>query len=76
MLRYADDMELEDAVSTAIRTLKEGFEVRSCVLLLMMLILLQGQLNERNIEVAVVRADKLFRILTPDGVHDYLQELQ
>lgn len=26
--RYSDEMEIEDAISNAIRTLKEGFEVR------------------------------------------------
>eukprot|EP00698_Gefionella_okellyi_P004322 TRINITY_DN14000_c0_g1_i1.p1 TRINITY_DN14000_c0_g1~~TRINITY_DN14000_c0_g1_i1.p1 ORF type:complete len:234 (+),score=54.63 TRINITY_DN14000_c0_g1_i1:70-771(+) len=58
--RYSDDLELEDAVSTSIRTLKEGFE---------------GQLDENNIEVAVVERG-LFVIKSASNVRDYLQELQ
>ena len=57
--RYSDDMELEDAVHTAILTLKEGFE---------------GQISGQNIEIGVVGADRTFRILTPSEVADYLLE--
>jgi len=58
--RYNDDIELEDAIHTAILTLKEGFE---------------GQMNETNIEIGVVGPDRQFKILTPNTVKDYLQVL-
>ncbi|URE22439.1 hypothetical protein MUK42_18116 [Musa troglodytarum] len=44
--RYTDDMELDDAVHTAILTLKEGF---------------QGQISGKNIEIGIVGADRKFR---------------
>ncbi|XP_054811544.1 proteasome subunit alpha type-2-A-like isoform X3 [Prosopis cineraria] len=44
--RYTDDMELDDAVHTAILTLKEGFE---------------GQISGKNIEIGIIGADKKFR---------------
>lgn len=59
--RYSDDIELEDAIHTAILTLKEGFE---------------GQVTEHNIEIGVVGEDKVFRTLTPAEVKDYLTELE
>ena len=59
--RYAADMELEDAVHTALLTLREGFE---------------GEMNKDNIEVAVVGADKTFRVLTAAEVADYLAEAE
>ncbi|KAK2458019.1 proteasome subunit alpha type-4 [Trifolium repens] len=43
--RYTDDMELDDAVHTAILTLKEGFE---------------GQISAKNIEIGIIGADKKF----------------
>ncbi|KVH95782.1 Proteasome A-type subunit [Cynara cardunculus var. scolymus] len=59
--RYTDDMELDDAVHTAILTLKEGFE---------------GQISGKNIEIGIIGADKTFRVLTPAEVEDYLQEVE
>ena len=60
--RYAEDMEIEDAIHTAILTLKEGFE---------------GQLTENNIEIGVVRtSDPVFRSLTPEEIKDYLAEVE
>jgi 20S proteasome subunit alpha 2 len=59
--RYHEEMELEDAIHTALLTLKEGFE---------------GEMTETNIEVAVVGADKKFRLLTPHEIRDYLLEAQ
>ncbi|KAK1273873.1 Proteasome subunit alpha type-2 [Acorus gramineus] len=44
--RYTDDMELEDAIHTAILTLKEGFE---------------GQISGKNIEIGVIDSEKKFR---------------
>lgn len=58
--RYQDDMELEDAIHTALLTLREGFE---------------GEMNGRNVEVGVVsKADGKFRLLTPAEIQDYLDE--
>ncbi|KAL4853064.1 Proteasome subunit alpha type-2 [Chlorella vulgaris] len=59
--RYSEDMELEDAIHTALLTLKEGFE---------------GELSGENIEVAVIGDDRKFRVLTPAEVQDYLQEVE
>ncbi|CAI5952540.1 unnamed protein product [Closterium sp. NIES-65] len=46
--RYTEDMELEDAIHTAILTLKEGFE---------------GQIAGDNIEIGIVGSDKKFSLL-------------
>ena len=48
--RYNDELELEDAVHTALLTLKEGFE---------------GAMDHTNIEVGIVGADKVFKVLSP-----------
>lgn len=57
--RYMEDMELDDAVHTALLTMREGFE---------------GEMTEHNIEVGIVGADRKFRVLTPAEVKDYLEE--
>ena len=54
--RYNEDLELEDAIHTAILTLKESFE---------------GQMTEDNIEVETCN-EAGFRRLTPTEVKDYL----
>jgi len=62
--RYKDEIRLDDAIHTAILTLKEGFE---------------GEMTEKNIELGVVQevdGKKVFRVLTPEEVKDYLNELQ
>ena len=59
--RYSDDMELEDAIHTAILTLKEGFD---------------GQISAENIEIGVIGTDRIFRILTAAEVADYLEEVE
>jgi len=46
-------MELEDAITTAILTLKEAFE---------------GAINENNIEIGVVTKDRKFRVLSATEV--------
>ena len=56
--RFTEDMELEDAIHTALLTLREGFE---------------GEMNCDNIEVGVVRNGK-FSVLTPEQIQDYLDE--
>jgi 20S proteasome subunit alpha 2 len=57
--RYQDDIELEDAIHTALLTLREGFE---------------GEMTSTNIEVGIVGEDRKFRLLTPAEVQDYLDE--
>lgn len=57
--RYSEDLELDDAVHTAILTLKEGFE---------------GQMTADNIEVGVCDAQG-FRRLDPNNVRDYLANI-
>lgn len=59
--RYNDELELEDAVHTALLTLKEGFE---------------GAMDHTNIEVGIVGADKKFKVLTPSEIKDYLGEVE
>lgn len=57
--RYIKDLELDDAVHTAILTLKEGFE---------------GQMTADNIEVGICDANG-FRRLDPSSVKDYLANI-
>ncbi|PIK47672.1 putative proteasome subunit alpha type-2-like [Apostichopus japonicus] len=57
--RYNEDLELEDAVHTAILTLKESFE---------------GQMNEDNIEIGISN-DNGFRRLEPAEIKDYLASI-
>jgi 20S proteasome subunit alpha 2 len=59
--RYNDEIELEDAIHTAILTLKEGFE---------------GQISENNIEIGVVNDQKQFRVLSAAEILDYLGEVE
>eukprot|EP01071_Lankesteria_metandrocarpae_P011704 Lankesteria_metandrocarpae@DN5462_c1_g5_i1.p1 len=59
--RYDNDIELEDAIHTAILTLKEGFE---------------GAMDENNIEIAIVDDKGIFRVLTVSEIKDYLQEVE
>ncbi|KAL7711631.1 Proteasome subunit alpha type [Entamoeba marina] len=55
--RYQEDVELEDAIHTAILALKEGFE---------------GQMDEHNIEIGICTKEKGFKSLTPTEIKDYL----
>lgn len=57
--RYSEDLELDDAVHTAILTLKEGFE---------------GQMTADNIEVGICDVNG-FRKLDPSNVKDYLANI-
>ncbi|XP_076682066.1 proteasome alpha2 subunit [Andrena cerasifolii] len=57
--RYSEDLELDDAVHTAILTLKEGFE---------------GQMTADNIEVGICDENG-FRRLDPSSVKDYLANI-
>ena len=57
--RYSSELELDDAVHTAILTLKESFE---------------GEMTENNIEIGISDSTG-FRRLRPDEVKDYLVTL-
>jgi len=57
--RYDEAMELDDAIHTALLTMRESFE---------------GEMNENNIELGVIGPDRKFRTLTPQEVKDYLDE--
>jgi 20S proteasome subunit alpha 2 len=57
--RYSEEVELDDAVHIALLTLRESYE---------------GEMNEHNIEVGIVAEDRVFRVLTPAEVKDYLDE--
>lgn len=57
--RWTSDMELEDAIHTALLTLREGFE---------------GEMTAHNIQVGIVRKDGKFQNLTPAQIQDYLDE--
>lgn len=57
--RYSEDLELDDAVHTAILTLKESFE---------------GQMTADNIEVGICDASG-FKRLDPSHVKDYLANI-
>lgn len=59
IFRYSEDLELDDAVHTAILTLKESFE---------------GQMTADNIEVGICDAAG-FRRLDPSHVKDYLANI-
>jgi len=59
--RYNEDIELEDAIHTAILTLKEGFE---------------EAITAENIEIGIIGTDRKFRVLTPAEVQDYLGEVE
>jgi len=59
--RYSEEMELEDAIHTALLTLRDGFE---------------GEMNSTNIEVGVIGDDRVFRVLSQAEVKDYLEEAE
>jgi len=66
--RYNEEMEVEEAVHTAILSLKDGFE---------------GAMDENNIEIGIIRTEptndcaaNVFQKLTPSQIADYLSELE
>ena len=62
--RYSDDLDIEEAIHTAILTLKDSFE---------------GELTEKNIEIGVIRdsdPNKAFKKLTQSEIKDYLREVE
>ena len=52
---------MEDAIHTALLTLREGFE---------------GEMTASNIQLAVVGADRVFKVLSAAEVGDYLAEAE
>lgn len=59
--RYAEDLEVEDAVHMALLTLKESFE---------------GQMTKDNVEIGIANHKTgAFTILTSDQIQDYLANL-
>ena len=58
--RYNDDLSVDDAIHTAISTLKEGFD---------------GQLTKDLIEIGVVDKTKKFRTLSTEEIEDFLTEV-
>ena len=59
--RYSEEMELEEGIHNILLALKEGYE---------------GEMNSKNIEIAIVGEDKKFRKLTPAEIQNYLDELE
>ena len=62
--RFSDDLDIEDAIHTAILTLKDSFE---------------GELTDKNIEIGVIRTadpNKEFKILSANEIKDYLREVE
>lgn len=59
--RYNMEVEIEDAIHTAILTLKETYE---------------GVMAENNIEIGIAYPNKPFKILTPAEIKDYLIEVE
>lgn len=58
ILRYAEDLDLEDAINTAIQTLRQNFE---------------GQLSAKNLQVGVVEtAVGGFRLLSTAQIEEHL----
>ena len=54
--RYSEDLEMEDAIHTAILALKESFD---------------GQMTGDNVEIGISRRDKFIK-LSPSEIKDYL----
>jgi len=88
--RYNEDIEIEDAIHTAILTLKVTPPARRLVgdasrapparRLNVAPLLRQegfeGQMTEDNIELAVIGEDRKLKILTPAEIRDYLAEVE
>lgn len=59
--RYSENLTLEDAIHTAILTLRESAE---------------GGITKDNIEIGIVDEGGLFRVLRPDEVQDFIEEAE
>ena len=61
---YSDDMDIGDAVHTAIKALKNTFE---------------GEMTERHLEVGVIKSndpEKRFQVLSQEEIRDLLREVE
>ena len=61
---YSDDMDIGDAIHTAIKALKNTFE---------------GEMTEKNLEVAVIKSNdpnKAFHVLSQEEIKDLLREVE
>jgi len=58
--RYDPEMKLQDAIATAILTLKEGME---------------GEVTENNIEIATIGPDRQFKIMSTAEIRDHIDTL-
>ena len=61
---YVDDIDINDAIHTAIKALKNSFE---------------GELTEKNLEVGVIKTsdqNKGFHVMTQDEIKDLLREVE
>ena len=78
LLQCTEDMELDDAIHTAILTLKEGYLISILPLLLCYFANIttdktlglpacsyEGQISSNNIEIGIIRSDREFRYVTP-----------
>ncbi|GJN40750.1 hypothetical protein PR202_gn00048 [Eleusine coracana subsp. coracana] len=84
--RYTEDMELDDAIHTAILTLKEGYFalLPSVVAILFVNIIAnrvldfryEGQISSSNIEIGIIRSDHEFKVLSPAEIKDFLEEVE
>ena len=89
--RYNEDIEIEDAIHTAILTLKVSSQPRSwwpsyrrarlvrpsqCASADDYQEGFEGQMTEHNIELAVVGEDRKLKILSPAEIKDYLAEVE
>ncbi|OII72630.1 proteasome subunit Alpha type 2 [Cryptosporidium andersoni] len=59
--RYNSEIEIEDAIHTALLTLKECFE---------------GAMNENNVEIGYIGENKIFTTLSSEEIKDYLGEVE
>lgn len=58
-ISYSQELEIEDAIHTAILTMKEGFE---------------GIMSSTNVEIGVAIGNQ-FHILTPEDISEYLTNI-
>jgi 20S proteasome subunit alpha 2 len=78
MQRYVDEMELEDSITMALLTMRDGFDgavryvVWSVVCAVHACVSHKGQLTSKNVEVGIVGSDGVFKVLSATEIADYL----
>jgi len=70
---YKADMVLEEAIQSALKALKEGFQGNFGLLERAEIISL-GQMSAANIEVGIIGEDRKFRVLRESEVKDYIED--